>query len=89
MLALLADQMLALLLTLEGRGHAASRTVTLHATLDAARQSALRGLLAALAPGRAHPEWGIGTPAGSGARREHVIEAVVSALRDLAGQVPK
>jgi hypothetical protein len=88
-LALLADQMLALLLTLEGRGHAASQAVTLHATLDPARQSALRGLLAALAPARAHPEWGIGTLAGGGVRRDRVIDEVVTSLRDLAGQAAK
>jgi hypothetical protein len=88
-LALLADQMLALLLTLEGRGHAASHAVTLNATIDAARQSALRDLLAALAPARAHPEWGIGAPAQGGARRDRVLDAVVTALRDLAGHVAK
>lgn len=82
-LALLADQMLALLLTLEGRGHAASQAVALQPTIDPARQAALRGLLAALAPARAHPEWGIGTPPGGSARRDRVIEAVVAALRQL------
>jgi hypothetical protein len=83
-LALLADQMLALLLTLEGRGHAASQAVTLQAALDPARQAALRGLLAALAPARAHPEWGLGMPPDGSARHERTVGAVVAALRDLA-----
>jgi len=82
-LALLADQMLALLLTLEGRGHAASDTVAVQGVLDPARQVALRGLLAALAPARAHPEWGIGMHPGSSARYARAIDAVVGALRPL------
>ena len=83
-LALLADQMLSLLLTLEGRGHAASQTVTLHPTLDAPRQAALRSLLAALAPARAHPDWGIGGARAGGPRHQQVIDAAVTALRQLA-----
>ena len=83
-LALLADQMLALLLTLEGRGHAAAHTIAVHGVLDPARQAALRGLLAALAPARAHPGWGLGATQGDSMRRERVLQAVTGALRDLA-----
>lgn len=82
-LALLADQMLALLLMLEGRGHAASQVVTLQPALDPARETALRGLLAALAPARAHPGWGIGAAPDSSPRRERVTGEVVAALRQL------
>lgn len=82
-LALLADQMLTLLLTLEGRGHAASGTVALRAVLDPARQAALRGLLTALAPARAHPEWGIGMPPGGSARLDRAVDDVIAALRQL------
>ena len=84
LLALLADQMLVLLLTLEGRGHAASQAVTLQPAHDPARQAALRGLLAALAPARAHPDWGIGEAHASSPRREQVTGEVVAALRQLA-----
>lgn len=83
-LALLADQMLALLLTLEGRGHAASQAVTLQPMHDAKRQAALRGLLGALAPARAHPDWGIGGARAGGPRHQQVIDAAVTALRQLA-----
>jgi hypothetical protein len=82
-LALLADQMLALLLTLEGRGHAASEAVTLEPSLDPTRQAALRDLLAGLAPARAHPDWGLGEVHGSSPRFERVIGAVIAALRQL------
>ena len=82
-LALLADQMLALLLTLEGRGHAASQAVTLQPTLDPNRQAALRGLLTALAPARAHPGWGIGEARDSSPRHQRVAENAVAALRQL------
>jgi hypothetical protein len=82
-LALLADQMLALLLTLEGRGHAAAQAVSLQPRLDPERQAALRGLLTALAPARAHPDWGLGEVHDGSPRRERVMHATVAALRQL------
>jgi hypothetical protein len=83
-LVLLADQMLALLLTLEGRGHAASQPVVLQGVLDPARQQPFRALLAALAPARAHPDWGIGERGTApSARRERVAAQVTATLRQL------
>lgn len=59
-LAVLADQLLTLVLALEQRGHAATAAVVLRGTLgeaSPARQASLRALLGLLNRARAHPAW--------------------------------
>lgn len=77
-LALLARQMLTLLLQLERRGHAAVQPVRIGAPADTEAADA-RPLLAALRPARAHPAWA--EPSAGDRRRSAAQAAVLAALR--------
>lgn len=87
-LALLAAQLLELVLRLEQRGHAATDTLCLQAGTPAQAPplaKELQGLQAVLAPARAHPDWEGGSPIGAGglARHEAVLAQTVALLRSV------
>jgi len=85
----LAQQMLALLLQLERRGHAAQQPLQVGAAagVDAlATDAADRLILAALRPARAHPEWAESQVGDR--RRAATLATVVAALRQRLADAP-
>jgi len=89
-LVLLAEQMLALLLRLERRGHGAVQRLHSEAAAPAGEVPAARALLAALRPARAHPEWAhaAGSPVTAERRGQQAAAATIAALRQRLHDTP-
>jgi len=77
-LFVLAAQMLALLVTLERRGHAAQGKIAAASGTEA--DEALKPVVAALQPARSHPNWSSGRAAGGDARRLGLLDTVSAQL---------
>jgi GTPase Era involved in 16S rRNA processing len=77
----IARRLLALVVLLETRGHAASARIDLDAAGAAASEGALEPLLKALRPARSHPEWVL----SASRPRAGTVEAVAGALRAVVG----